>query len=256
MVAHALQDAPNECCGVLGTKDGDAVKLYRATNIARQPAPLPDRRPGAAAHLRRRRGFRPGDGADLPLAHAQRAVSVADRCQPRHWMAGRAVRDRRDRHARAGGPRLLRSATARSPTASWKSADPWAFGSRRARSSAPAVARGQTPASASARHVDYRSCSVSWRRPKGVRRRCPSAARERARSSRSWPKVTWSASPTPATSPRPSSSRACCWRRGCRACCAVAPASTCPTCSPPARATSWSPARGWRPPARSCSRPR
>lgn len=37
MVAHALQDAPNECCGVLGTKDGDAVKLYRATNIHASP---------------------------------------------------------------------------------------------------------------------------------------------------------------------------------------------------------------------------
>jgi proteasome lid subunit RPN8/RPN11 len=37
MVAHALQDAPNECCGVLGTKNGDAVKLYRATNIHASP---------------------------------------------------------------------------------------------------------------------------------------------------------------------------------------------------------------------------
>lgn len=37
MVAHALADAPNECCGVLGTKDGDAVKLYRATNIHASP---------------------------------------------------------------------------------------------------------------------------------------------------------------------------------------------------------------------------
>lgn len=37
MVAHALQDAPNECCGVLGTKDGEAVKLYRATNIHASP---------------------------------------------------------------------------------------------------------------------------------------------------------------------------------------------------------------------------
>ncbi len=37
IVAHALQDAPNECCGVLGTRDGDAVKLYRATNIHASP---------------------------------------------------------------------------------------------------------------------------------------------------------------------------------------------------------------------------
>jgi proteasome lid subunit RPN8/RPN11 len=37
MVAHAMHDAPNECCGVLGTKDGDAVKLYRATNVHASP---------------------------------------------------------------------------------------------------------------------------------------------------------------------------------------------------------------------------
>ena len=37
MVAHALHDAPNECCGVLGTRDGDAVKLYRATNLHASP---------------------------------------------------------------------------------------------------------------------------------------------------------------------------------------------------------------------------
>jgi proteasome lid subunit RPN8/RPN11 len=37
MVAHAQADAPNECCGVMGTRDGEAVVIYRATNIHHSP---------------------------------------------------------------------------------------------------------------------------------------------------------------------------------------------------------------------------
>ena len=66
----------------------------------------------------------------------------------------------------------------------------------------------------------------------------------RARSSRSWPRASSSRSPAPATRPRPSSSRDCCSRRACRACCAGARASTSPTSSPPARATARAPVRG------------
>ena len=47
-----------------------------------------------------------------------------------------------------------------------------------------------------------------------------------------------------ATRPRPSSSRGCCWRRACRACCAARRASTCRTSSPPGRATCSCPASG------------
>jgi proteasome lid subunit RPN8/RPN11 len=32
MIAHARQEAPLECCGVLGGKDGRVLKLYQATN--------------------------------------------------------------------------------------------------------------------------------------------------------------------------------------------------------------------------------
>ena len=42
------------------------------------------------------------------------------------------------------------------------------------------------------------------------------------------------------TRPRPSSYKRCCSRRASRRCCGARPGSTCPTCSPPARATSWS----------------
>jgi proteasome lid subunit RPN8/RPN11 len=37
MVAHAREDAPNECCGMLGGGDGRAASLYRATNAEASP---------------------------------------------------------------------------------------------------------------------------------------------------------------------------------------------------------------------------
>ena len=37
MVEHARQEAPNECCGMLATRDGQAAKLHRARNAAASP---------------------------------------------------------------------------------------------------------------------------------------------------------------------------------------------------------------------------
>jgi proteasome lid subunit RPN8/RPN11 len=37
MVAHAQADAPNECCGMIASRDGLAVKVYRAENAAASP---------------------------------------------------------------------------------------------------------------------------------------------------------------------------------------------------------------------------
>src|SRR2546423_14419724 len=37
MVAHAREDAPNECCGMIGGRGGEAVTLYRATNAEASP---------------------------------------------------------------------------------------------------------------------------------------------------------------------------------------------------------------------------
>jgi proteasome lid subunit RPN8/RPN11 len=37
MVEHARAEAPNECCGMVASRDGEAVKLYRATNAAASP---------------------------------------------------------------------------------------------------------------------------------------------------------------------------------------------------------------------------
>jgi proteasome lid subunit RPN8/RPN11 len=37
MIQHAQEEAPNECCGMLGSRDGRAVSLYRARNAAASP---------------------------------------------------------------------------------------------------------------------------------------------------------------------------------------------------------------------------
>jgi proteasome lid subunit RPN8/RPN11 len=37
MVVHARADAPNECCGMIATRDGVAVKIYPAENAAASP---------------------------------------------------------------------------------------------------------------------------------------------------------------------------------------------------------------------------
>jgi [CysO sulfur-carrier protein]-S-L-cysteine hydrolase len=37
IVAHAREDAPDECCGMIGSRDGRAVSLYRARNAEASP---------------------------------------------------------------------------------------------------------------------------------------------------------------------------------------------------------------------------
>ena len=37
MVAHATQDAPNECCGMIAASDGELVELHRMRNAAASP---------------------------------------------------------------------------------------------------------------------------------------------------------------------------------------------------------------------------
>jgi proteasome lid subunit RPN8/RPN11 len=37
IVAHAREDAPNECCGMIAADAGEAVRVYRATNTAASP---------------------------------------------------------------------------------------------------------------------------------------------------------------------------------------------------------------------------
>ena len=37
LVAHAVADAPNECCGMVASRDGEAIKVFRAANTAASP---------------------------------------------------------------------------------------------------------------------------------------------------------------------------------------------------------------------------
>jgi proteasome lid subunit RPN8/RPN11 len=37
IVAHATEEAPNECCGMIGGRDGGATTLYRAANAEASP---------------------------------------------------------------------------------------------------------------------------------------------------------------------------------------------------------------------------
>jgi [CysO sulfur-carrier protein]-S-L-cysteine hydrolase len=37
LVAHAREEAPNECCGMVGGKDGDATTVYRSINAEASP---------------------------------------------------------------------------------------------------------------------------------------------------------------------------------------------------------------------------
>jgi proteasome lid subunit RPN8/RPN11 len=37
MVAHAQAEAPNECCGMVATRDGEAVEVHAAVNAAASP---------------------------------------------------------------------------------------------------------------------------------------------------------------------------------------------------------------------------
>jgi len=37
LIAHARADAPNECCGMIASRDGEAVAVHRATNAAASP---------------------------------------------------------------------------------------------------------------------------------------------------------------------------------------------------------------------------
>jgi [CysO sulfur-carrier protein]-S-L-cysteine hydrolase len=37
IVAHARRDFPNECCGMIAVRDGAAVSIHEATNVAASP---------------------------------------------------------------------------------------------------------------------------------------------------------------------------------------------------------------------------
>lgn len=40
VIAHAVRDAPDECCGVLGVRDGVSVSVFELENALNGPKPL------------------------------------------------------------------------------------------------------------------------------------------------------------------------------------------------------------------------
>ena len=62
IVEHARADAPNECCGMIASRDGEAVAVHRARNAAASPLQLRDR-PERAATGSRTRSRTPGSSS-------------------------------------------------------------------------------------------------------------------------------------------------------------------------------------------------
>ena len=94
IVAHARAEAPNECCGMIATRDGEAVAVHRARNAAASPLRY---------EIDRMEQFRiqtaiEDAGLELGAIYHSHTRSdpdaVADRHQPR-VLSRRAVRDRR-----------------------------------------------------------------------------------------------------------------------------------------------------------------
>ncbi len=101
MVAHAREDLPNECCGMVGGRTiwRRASTGPRTNSPARCASASPPRTSSASPRRRCRSGG--GAGRDLPLAHQDRRLPVADRRQrSREELAGRALD-----HRLAGRPR-------------------------------------------------------------------------------------------------------------------------------------------------------
>ena len=71
LLAHAREDAPNECCGLIGGNDGVAKTVYPRAQRRGQPAPIQPRSPGPVPD--HDPDGREGGGArgHLPLPHGE-----------------------------------------------------------------------------------------------------------------------------------------------------------------------------------------
>jgi proteasome lid subunit RPN8/RPN11 len=110
MIEHARAEAPNECCGMVAARDGQAVTVYRAVNAAASPLRYEidgaeqyriqmaiddaDLELGAIYHSHTRTAPYPSQ-TDINLAFYPDAlyliVGVADPAQPE--LRGYAIRD-------------------------------------------------------------------------------------------------------------------------------------------------------------------
>ena len=94
MVAHAREDLPNECCGMIGGRDGEATSVVRVENAAASPLRYEMDPQGQYDALKAIEDGGRRAGRDLPLAHPQRRLSLADRRQRGADVARTGLRDR------------------------------------------------------------------------------------------------------------------------------------------------------------------
>ena len=85
MIAHAQQDDPNECCGILIGENGAVISTRRVTNIVdeeEQAVPVPDGAAGVCVHRRGVLRERVDAMGLLSFPHAVAGVSVQDGSEP------------------------------------------------------------------------------------------------------------------------------------------------------------------------------
>ena len=98
IVAHSREDAPNECCGLIGGRDGEATSVHRAENLFASPLRFEVKNPVPLLRAIEDAGE---DLAGIYHSHTRsEAYPVADRRQPRAGLAGPVVV-----HLLAQGPR-------------------------------------------------------------------------------------------------------------------------------------------------------
>ena len=88
IVAHAREEAPNECCGMVAGSNGRATRVYRARNAEASPlryAIHPQDQFRIMSEIEERGEEIAGD---LPLAHHEPRRALADRHQPGRQLAG------------------------------------------------------------------------------------------------------------------------------------------------------------------------
>ena len=78
VIAHARADAPNECCGMIASRDGEAVAVHRARNAAASPLRYEIDGHGAVQDPERDRG-RPGSSS----ARSTTRTRARTRCRRR-----------------------------------------------------------------------------------------------------------------------------------------------------------------------------
>jgi len=83
MVAHALEERPHECCGMLAGKEGVITRLFRATNIAENKSVRYEVDGAEVIRiLHEIRRCEDGPSRDLPFSSALRGVSFGNRSAP------------------------------------------------------------------------------------------------------------------------------------------------------------------------------